>query len=426
RAGAAKSDIKVASENKVLGVYLARGGRRGKTVIVIELGEHKFPTERKTYGCVMVNGKLLKIQEYNREDSYVRGEVVLGREDKELTIYSGVLVHPARINTRKHAPLWQAFLDSRGRPFVAQRSALPKWWTNNPIRQRKDEEAGKTPLPTIVPPRIQVKRHTYISDEERPAALKEAMNGDFRSVWGLAISGYTPEAHETLTKVACDKSFSKTTRNYAAIGLGNFFPALDEKQRASLRLQLKRVVADERGKTPDEILRLMLGLGGVSFIYEILGKSLTNHAMEIEVLRVLPQEGASERLWQMQRRGRGGAKPEAYSRAADIGRALVDRKDKRGIDMLLSLLPAENAPGPQYRNNVFNFLALRLENNFGYAAGDYRPELEEAIPKMIRWWEDNASGFSFDPQPEDEEDEATEKKPAKKPVKKTKSKARRK
>ena len=222
----------------------------------------------------------------------------------------------------------------------------------------------------------------------------------FSAVRALAISPYTVESANALAQVACDANAGETTRIYAAMGLSNFTHALPEDLKSAIRKKLRGALAREGPDTPDGIIRTLLGWGDAACIREILGNRLAGHSMEIDVLDALPGEWACERLWQLYLSCPKGRKAEHYNMRATIGRALVRREDKRGIDILMELLPAQNAPGPQYRNNVYNLLALKLRRDFGYKGGNYRPELQQAIPKMIDWWQVNRETFAFRERPQ--------------------------
>ena len=115
--------------------------------------------------------------------------------------------------------------------------------------------------------------------------------------------------------------------------------------------------------------------------------------MEIKVLGALPGEESAERLWQLYQASPKSRKSEHYDRKAEIGLALVSKNDKRGIDILINLLPADRAPGNQHRHNVFVFLVRKTNKDFGYKAQNYAPALEEAIPQMVSWWQQNRGTF---------------------------------
>jgi len=217
----------------------------------------------------------------------------------------------------------------------------------------------------------------------------------FAAVRGLAMSPYTAESANALAQVACDSKAGETTRIYAAMGLSNFTSHLPEDLKTAIRKKLRGALAREGPDTPDGIIRTLLAWGDAPCIHEILGDKLVGHSMEIDVLDALPGEWACERLWQLYLSSPKSRKAEHYSTKAKIGRVLAMREDKRGIDILIGLLPAESAPSPQYRSNVYNFLALKLRRDFGYKMGNYRPELEQAIPKMIGWWQENRETFTF-------------------------------
>jgi len=240
-----------------------------------------------------------------------------------------------------------------------------------------------------------------IETEKSSRATQDAMSFDprvqFDAVRKLAISGYTREAADVLAMVVADTKVSETTRDYAAMGLGNFTSKIPSGQKDSVRKVLREVLHSEAADTPDGILRTLLAWGDADLIQEELGPGLKTHTMQVEVLERSSDPRASDLLWEIYQACPEGRKAEHYNRRAQVGRALVGRKDIRGIDILVGLLPADKAPGPQYRSNVFIFLAIRLGQDFGYGQGNYRPELEQAVPKMISWWEHNRKSFAFGP-----------------------------
>jgi len=259
-------------------------------------------------------------------------------------------------------------------------------------------EADRVPLP---PAGAALGDDQAGDQDSQSDLLREALSSDprvqFEAVRKLAISGYTREAADVLTKVVSNPKVSETTRGYAAMGLRNFTRKLPAEQKASARKILQEALRSEGTDAPDAVVRTLLAWGGAAYIQEALGEQFRGHSMEIEVLERSPDAGASDRLWGIYTACPKGRKAAHYGKRASVGRALVNRKDVRGIDILMTLLPEDKAPGPQYRNNVYNFLALKLGIDFGYKIGNYRPELEQAVPKMISWWEQNRASFTFDP-----------------------------
>lgn len=247
--------------------------------------------------------------------------------------------------------------------------------------------------------RDQSGKYPYLAPDEIPENVRLATSAEtppnkrFSAVWGLAISGYTEESAEALVAVACDKNADETTRGYAAMGLRNFTTQLPEAAKDLIAKRLCTVMEEEKGDTPDGIIRTLIGWGYASFVSEILGEQLQGHTMEIEILAKLPDEESSEKLWQLYQSCPKGHKSVYYGRKAGIGRALADKGDTRGIDILMELLPKESAPGAQYRHNIFIFLSHKIGESFGYNALNYDSALEEAITKMLLWWEDNRGVF---------------------------------
>jgi hypothetical protein len=236
---------------------------------------------------------------------------------------------------------------------------------------------------------------------EISAKAEIAVSGDtppeerFEAVRALGISPYTNESAQALVHVACDKTFDETTRDYAGMGLRNFTKYIPDESRRSIQQRLRAALESEKGDTPDGIVRTLIAWNDAPFINEILGDQLAGHTMEIEVLAALPGKESAERLWELYRTAPKSRKSVHYNRRAEIGRALVKKKDSRGIDILIDLLPADRAPGKQYRHNIFVFLAGTLKHRFGYDAEKYDPSLEEAVPSMIAWWEKNKDTFAF-------------------------------
>lgn len=264
-----------------------------------------------------------------------------------------------------------------------------------------EHEAGQAFQHSAAIPWRADRGYPYLKQDEIQAKGKIAVSAEispeekFRAVWGLAISGYTKESVEALTQVACDKGAGETTRGYAAMGLRNFTGQLPDESRKAIQQRLRAVLESERGNTPDGILRVLIAWDDAPFIDELLGKQLQGHTMEVEVLAALPGKESGEKLWQLYEASRKSYKSTDYNRTAAIGRALVHKEDVRGIDILVDLLPEDHAPGPQYRHNVFVFLARSLNKDFGYKASDYDPALEDAVAKMASWWKKNKGTFVF-------------------------------
>lgn len=227
--------------------------------------------------------------------------------------------------------------------------------------------------------------------------LQDARSSDpsvqFEAVRKLAISGYSQEAAQVLTAVATDVKAPENTRAYAAMGLRNFTNRIPADEKDAIQAALRKALQTECEVTPDELIRTLLAWGEARFVQDALGDKLAGHAMEIDVLERSTDASASDRLWTIYRNAPQGKSAPAYEKRTNVGMALANRNDVRGIDILMTLLPAEAGPGPQYRNNLYHFLALKLGRNFGYGQGNYRSELEQAVPKMLAWWEEHRSSF---------------------------------
>lgn len=223
----------------------------------------------------------------------------------------------------------------------------------------------------------------------------------FDAIWGLAISGYSPEAATGLIQAAEDRSLSDTARNYAAMGLMNFSNELPLESKGAFRRRLRTLVDSEGASVPDSILRTLIAWGDAEWIAERLGGQTRGHMMEIEILCALETAHATGRLLELYRVDEVENKRETYNRRAEIGRALLGLRDKRGIDILESLLDAEvvplngEHPNHQYRSNVFNAIAHAVGKDFGYVHSNYDPSIDEAIRRFRFWWLENRYMFTF-------------------------------
>ena len=224
-------------------------------------------------------------------------------------------------------------------------------------------------------------------------ALSDNQSVQFEAVRRLAVLGYSPSSAAVLTRIACDANAAETTRNYAAMGLGNFTNGISSADKAFIQEKLKNIVAGEALGTPDGIIRLLIKWGAASFLYETFAEKLRGHPLEIDVLEHIEGRYATDRLLDIYGNCPKARKASHYGLLDRVGRALTNRGDIRGIDILMTLLDKESSPSDQHRNNIYCFLAIKLDNDFGYEAGNYRPELEQAIPQMISWWEKNRENF---------------------------------
>ena len=239
--------------------------------------------------------------------------------------------------------------------------------------------------------------YPYITDQSYPEKARIAVSPDtpdaerFEAVWALAISGYTEKSARALAIVACDKTISHTTRGYAAMGLRNFTSSVPAKLKSEIQEMLRGVIARENADAPDGVIRTLIAWADAPFVHETLGPEMVEHPMEIEILAGLPEKNGVDRLWQMYQ-----SLPKrhwSYFKRSQISRALVQKQDTRGIDILIELLPAANAPSGQHRHNVFKFLAIHLGKDFGYNALNYDPSLNEAVDRMLSWWDENRCQF---------------------------------
>jgi len=397
----AAAELRVGEHNEILEIYVGEPVGEGRTEVVFELKTMEFYSNQRNYGCIFVNGRIVQIREYNKADSYVRGEVQLPGGDEEIVACAGVVSHAAQVDPHNHAALWQAFVGSAHKPFRGKVKDLPRWWVSNPIREKKRREVPAAPAARSSGGEGGRSGHPFLKPEEIPGKVEEATSpttgqrARFDAVRGLAISGFTPESAKALAWAACNRDLETGTRGYAGMGLSNFTARMPKELRAAILADLRKTLADERAAMPDGILRTMLAWGDAPYIHEILGDDLAGHSVEIDVLEALPGKEAVQRLWALHEACPRRAAPEHYNRRFRIGQALVRHRDKRGIDILMALLPREAAPGPQYRNNTFDLLAATLGETFGYPSGNYRPALEEAVPRMLAWWQEHREVFTF-------------------------------
>lgn len=225
----------------------------------------------------------------------------------------------------------------------------------------------------------------------------------FYAIWGLATSGFSPEAAEALTKVAEDNKLDKTARDYATMGLGNFTLLLPGEMKEGIRIRLRSIVKAESTTVPDGILRTLVRWGDAPWIAEQFGDRLKGHVMEITILTAARSPKAAGRLFELYEADVKQASSNSYIRRSEIGSALVELGDKRGIDILETLLDARSVPdlgqgsppNPQYRHNVFREITKAIENDFGYSHLNFDPSIDEAIRKFRGWWTKSRDTFEF-------------------------------
>lgn len=260
----------------------------------------------------------------------------------------------------------------------------------------------------------------YLTPEQRAQKAKEAVDPStdaktrFDAVWGLAISGYSRESAEALASVAADSKYDATTRGYAGMGLSNFSNAISEEVRQAALDRLYGALNAEREKLPDGVMRTLINWGDADRVRQTLGDKLSGHRMEIEVLqRIGSREEAVAGLMALYRVAPDVTSSIGWTRRWHVGAALIERQDKRGIDILIECLtvqepwPIDN-PSPQatasnaasFRqslHNTFTRLATIFDDRFGYeAGGTWNAQLADAIPKMVAWWKISRQTWSFD------------------------------
>lgn len=242
-------------------------------------------------------------------------------------------------------------------------------------------------------PRIERKDMTAVAN----LALSAKTDGGLRyqAVWGLAISGYSPESADALIAVVENTSFEENVRDVAAMGLRNFTLNLDEESKEALKKRLHATILADPAHASDEMIRVLLTWGDAAWVVETLGEHLHGHPMEVEILSHYTANVAIPRLLDIYFETKQAVTTPSYNKRAEIGTALLDFKDKRGIDILASLLPNDCAPGNEYRNYVFNLIIKHVGHSFGYTHRNYDPSLEQAVSRFSEWWLRERYSFEF-------------------------------
>jgi len=235
-----------------------------------------------------------------------------------------------------------------------------------------------------------------VTSQGYPAELRSL------AVYALAISGYSPESFEALRKIAMDTSMAAHDRDSATMGLQNFWSDLSDAKRKEVRLNFRELHRAQDLESSDQTLRASIIYGNGPWIAEQLGSKLSGHRLEIEIDASLPDPEAMKRLIAKYQTLEGDALPLSYDSRAEIGRALIEHHDKRGIDILDTLLDAGNvpllqdgAPSHQYRSNVFRFIQRSVGKTFGYEHLNYDPSIDEAIARFRKWWLIERYKFGF-------------------------------
>ncbi|HAU37504.1 MAG TPA: hypothetical protein DCX07_07265 [Phycisphaerales bacterium] len=221
---------------------------------------------------------------------------------------------------------------------------------------------------------------------------------------------YSRESAEALDIIACDSQYDVTTRGYAGMGLSNFSNAMPEDVRQSILDRLYGALSAEKEKLPDSVLRTLIHWGEADRVRKVLGQKLRGHPMEIEVLqRIGTRKEAVERLMELYETAPEVTSNIGWTKRWHVEAALMERQDKRGIDILIECLTV-NEPWPsslpkeiawasfhQSLHNTFDRLATIFDDRFGYqAGGTWAPQLDDAIPKMVEWWKANRQTWSFE------------------------------
>jgi hypothetical protein len=248
--------------------------------------------------------------------------------------------------------------------------------------------------------------HPEIDVKDKPQVAKLAADSHtpenlrFYAIWGLAISGYSAESADGLAKAMEDTGLGDTARGYAAMGLSNFTSQLPRESKEQFLRRLKAVVVAESQATPDGILRTLIGWGDAQWIAGNLGDGMRGHEMEIEILSALKSEQAKTRLLELYRSDEMRNERVSYNRRAKVGWALVVFKDKRGVDILDTLLDADAVPDAgdpnhQYRHNVFAKITKAVGKDFGYRHMNYDPSIDDSIRRFRDWWLESRYDFRF-------------------------------
>lgn len=255
-------------------------------------------------------------------------------------------------------------------------------------------------------------RFPYLKPEERAAKAKEALDpatGDearYNAIWGLAISGYCRASAEALAVIACDRKSAAGNRWNAAMGLINFKHSMGEDVRRAIQDQLYGALDAEKENLPHGVIMTFIAWGDADRVRKVLGDKLRGHNKEVAVLeRISSRDYAVARLWEIHEASPPptGVRNVALSRRWHVGHALICRRDKRGIDILLQCLTVKETKSAErfsFRHSLhgtFLHLASVLKNDFGYGPGrTWTPQLNEAIPKMVEWWKANRETWSFE------------------------------
>lgn len=157
----------------------------------------------------------------------------------------------------------------------------------------------------------------------------------------------------------------------------------------------------ELAETPAGVLRTLISWGDGPWIAEQLGDGLAGHRVEIAVLKSLGRQQATGRLLELYESDEKRNERESYNRRAEVGRVLLTFGDKRGIDILETLLDAHavplhsGEPNQQYRHNVFASITRGVGEDFGYEYRNYHPSIDNAIRRFRDWWLESRDSFVF-------------------------------
>lgn len=188
---------------------------------------------------------------------------------------------------------------------------------------------------------------------------------------------------QALQQIAVDADADETWREYSAMGLGNMQP-MPDPDRAELRAALRAALQRDGDDCPDGVLDLLVRLGDAAFVREVLGPALCGRRDEIAVLAALADAPSRERLLAILAEA-PSRRAADYDRRCAVGRALLAHGDPLGIDVLVSLLPRQRAPGAQHRRNVLAIVAAALPGMPALPSGT-DAQLDAAAAAVQAWW----------------------------------------
>jgi hypothetical protein len=252
------------------------------------------------------------------------------------------------------------------------------------------------PAAAQTPPEAVVPKPAVVADQV-PGLLADLRGDDrqrgFTALCRLAVLGHHADVLPALLTIAGDAAADEGWREYAAMGLGNMH-GMPATSREQVRAAMRAALAAERVDCPDGIVSLLVALGEAPFVRDTLGDGLQGHRHEIAVLERLPDERSRARLLAIVAAS-PGRKAEAYQRRFLVGRALLRHGDRRGVEVLVQLLPRADAPGQQQRRNVHAVAAPVLAAGFSTFPAECDAELDAAIDALLAFWQQHGAAFEL-------------------------------